>query len=43
VVREVFRELEELAGVTSVDGESESYPDGYNYGNGESDWVKVYP
>lgn len=43
VVREVFRELEELAGVKSVDGESESYPAGYNYGKGESDWEKIYP
>jgi hypothetical protein len=43
VVRDIFDELEELAGVASVDGESESYPEGYRYGQGESDWVKVYP
>ena len=41
--REIFEELEELAGVTSVDGESESWPEGYNYGQGESDWERVYP
>ena len=43
VVREVFRELGELAGVKSVDGESESWPEGYHYGQGESDWIRVYP
>jgi hypothetical protein len=43
VVRDIFEELEELAGVTGVDGESESYPEGYNYGQGESDWEKIYP
>jgi hypothetical protein len=43
VVREIFDELGELAGVTGIDGESESWPEGYNYGKGESDWEKVYP
>lgn len=43
VVRDIHEELGELAGVASVDGESESFPPGYNYGQGESDWIKVYP
>jgi hypothetical protein len=43
VVRDVFDELEELEGVEGVDGEPESYPPGYNYGKGDSDWEKVYP
>lgn len=43
LVREIFDELEELAGVTGIDGESESWPKGYNYGKGESAWEKVYP
>jgi hypothetical protein len=43
LVREIFAELEELAGVAGVDGESESYPPGYNYGQGESDWEKLFP
>ena len=43
VVRDIYEELEELAGVSGVDGESESYPPGYNYGKGDSDWIEVYP
>jgi hypothetical protein len=43
VVREIFDRLEKISGVKGVDGESESYPEGYNYGNGPSDWKKVYP
>jgi hypothetical protein len=43
VVRDIFDEIGELAGVSGVDGESESWPEGYNYGKGESDWQKIYP
>ena len=43
VTREIYDELSELAGVAEVDGESESWPEGYNYGKGESDWEKIYP
>jgi hypothetical protein len=43
LVREIFDELGELAGVMGIDGESESYPEGYHYGEGDSDWEKIYP
>lgn len=43
LVREIFEELKELAGIAGVDGESESYPSGYNYGKGDGPWEKIYP
>jgi hypothetical protein len=43
LVQEVFDALEGVSGVEGVDGESESYPAGYHYGQGESDWEKIYP
>jgi hypothetical protein len=43
VVKDIFDELEGLAGVAGVDGESESWPEGYQYGQEGSDWEKVYP
>jgi hypothetical protein len=43
VVQVIHKRLKKIPGVSKVDGESESWPDGYNYGKGASDWKKVYP
>jgi hypothetical protein len=41
IVQALFDKLENIPGITQVDGESESYPEGYDYGQGPSDWEKI--